>query len=238
MDDLAIRLAALDPEAASAVRVIAHFDALQEARAGLQSIVRAAAVLAGCPVRLRDPARRLPSASRSTVSLSVPTGSRTSRGPRRPSPRRCRSLARAVGPTRHRRGGGAGACGGRRPQGPGPHPRTECRRPRPGRSAPGRPSPEADRLPAARRMGLPPMVRAVAVADGAPRGWCPPMPARWPPGQVGFGSAVTVGELPASSRDAQLALSLTAAGTPDDPGPSVVRADDLGALPLWSGRPC
>ncbi|MEU4688974.1 helix-turn-helix domain-containing protein [Actinoplanes sp. NPDC023714] len=59
MKDLAVRLAALDADASAAVRVIAYFDGLVEAGAGLQSIVRGAAVLAGCPARLDDPARRV-----------------------------------------------------------------------------------------------------------------------------------------------------------------------------------
>ena len=59
MNDLALRLAQLDPQASAAVRVVGHFDSLTASRAGLQSIVRGAATLAGCPVRLVDPARRL-----------------------------------------------------------------------------------------------------------------------------------------------------------------------------------
>ena len=48
------RLAALDPDATAAVRVIAYFDELAEGRAGIEAIVRGAAVLAGCPARLVD----------------------------------------------------------------------------------------------------------------------------------------------------------------------------------------
>ncbi|MCO8277943.1 hypothetical protein M1L60_45965, partial [Actinoplanes sp. TRM 88003] len=59
MKDLAVRLAALDPDAGAALRVIAYFDRLAETRAGLQTIVRGAAVLAGCPARLVDEARRI-----------------------------------------------------------------------------------------------------------------------------------------------------------------------------------
>jgi hypothetical protein len=59
MKDLAVRLAALDADASAAVQVIAYFDSLVEAGAGLQSIVRGAAVLAGCPARLDDPERRV-----------------------------------------------------------------------------------------------------------------------------------------------------------------------------------
>src|SRR4051812_44422408 len=59
MKDLAVRLAALDADAGAALRVISYFDSLVEARAGLQSIVRGAAVLADCPARLTDDERRL-----------------------------------------------------------------------------------------------------------------------------------------------------------------------------------
>lgn len=50
---------AVDPGAGAALQVIAHFDALVEARAGLEATVRAAAVLAGCPAGLVVPGRRL-----------------------------------------------------------------------------------------------------------------------------------------------------------------------------------
>src|SRR4051812_4629248 len=57
--DLAVRLAALDADAGAALRVIAYFDGLAENKAGLQAIVRGAAVLAGCPARLDDLSRRV-----------------------------------------------------------------------------------------------------------------------------------------------------------------------------------
>ncbi|MEU0900607.1 PucR family transcriptional regulator, partial [Streptomyces massasporeus] len=59
MKELAGRLTALDPDAGAAVRVIAYFDRLAESRAGLEALVRGAAVLAGCPARLVDPERRV-----------------------------------------------------------------------------------------------------------------------------------------------------------------------------------
>src|SRR5688500_11634896 len=59
MKDLVVRLAALDADAGAALRVIAYFDSLVEARAGLQSIVRGAAMLADCPARLTDDERRV-----------------------------------------------------------------------------------------------------------------------------------------------------------------------------------
>lgn len=59
MEELAGRLTALDPDAGVAVRVIAYFDRLAESRAGLEALVRGAAVLAGCPARLVDEARHV-----------------------------------------------------------------------------------------------------------------------------------------------------------------------------------
>ena len=53
MKDLVVRLSALDPDA-GALRVIAYFDQLADARGRLATIVRGAAVLAGCPARLTD----------------------------------------------------------------------------------------------------------------------------------------------------------------------------------------
>ncbi|MFJ8106009.1 helix-turn-helix domain-containing protein [Streptomyces sp. NPDC096132] len=59
MKELAGRLTALDPDAGAAVRVIAYFDRLAETRAGVEALVRGAAVLAGVPARLVDADRRV-----------------------------------------------------------------------------------------------------------------------------------------------------------------------------------
>ncbi|TPQ18695.1 PucR family transcriptional regulator, partial [Streptomyces sporangiiformans] len=59
MEELAGRLAALDPDAGAAVQVIAYFDRLVEGRAGLEALVRGAAVLSGCPARLVDADRHV-----------------------------------------------------------------------------------------------------------------------------------------------------------------------------------
>ena len=59
MKELAGRLTALDPDAGAAVRVIGYFDRLAESRAGLEALVRGAAVLAGCAARLVDAERRV-----------------------------------------------------------------------------------------------------------------------------------------------------------------------------------
>ncbi len=57
--ELVGRLSALDPDAGAAVRVIAYFDRLAQSRAGVEALVRGAAVLAGCPARLLDAQRRV-----------------------------------------------------------------------------------------------------------------------------------------------------------------------------------
>ncbi len=56
MRSLLLRLSALDPDAATAVRVIDFFDALIEHRASAEALVRATAGLAecGCGIRLAD----------------------------------------------------------------------------------------------------------------------------------------------------------------------------------------
>ncbi|MER7970518.1 PucR family transcriptional regulator, partial [Streptomyces sp. NPDC096080] len=59
MRELAGRLTAVDPDAGAAVQVITYFDRLAVDRAGLESLVRGAAVLAGCPARLVDDGRRV-----------------------------------------------------------------------------------------------------------------------------------------------------------------------------------
>lgn len=57
MRELAGRLEALAPDAGAAVRAVAYFDQLLESGAGLEAIVRGAALLAGAPAYLRVPAR-------------------------------------------------------------------------------------------------------------------------------------------------------------------------------------
>ncbi|WP_329566112.1 helix-turn-helix domain-containing protein [Kitasatospora sp. NBC_01266] len=78
MEQLVERLSALDPEAESAVRAIAYFDTLIASRAGLDSFVRAAAILTGCPAGLHDPDRH--------VYLRIhPDGHRLDPGPAAPA---------------------------------------------------------------------------------------------------------------------------------------------------------
>lgn len=236
MDDLAIRLAALDPEAGTALRVIAHFDALQESRAGLQSIVRAAAALTGSPVRLNDPGRRLTVRVLADGAAAAPGDVPDPTWPSVPVTEDGATLwlerTTAVGTVEAvvlERAAGAA--------------RAVLARTRPGRAADDpaavevlldATAPEGDRLAAARRLRLPPKVRAVVLADGAGKIIC--ADASPPPGRrAGVGTAVAPADLPSSLQAARLALRLTAEGTADDPGPRVVHADDLGVLPLLIG---
>jgi hypothetical protein len=234
VNDLALRLAALDPEAGAAVRVIGHFDALTEARADLQSIVRDAAGLAGCPARLVDPARGLLVRSRADGAVSAapdpvvdPAWQSTSVAGTDavlwleqldpPGTVQAVVLERAAAAVR------------------AVLQRTRSRRqvddPASVELVLDAAAPEADRLAAARRLRVATTGRAVAFADGR----CLVLGVDGiVPDDVGagIGPVAAVVDLPASWELARLALRLTAEGTADDPGPRVVHADQLGALPL------
>ncbi|GAA3722154.1 hypothetical protein HDA32_002171 [Spinactinospora alkalitolerans] len=252
MQELAARLAALDPDAGAAVQVIAYFDTLLDEHAGLESFVRGAAVLTGCSARLADPERR--------VHVRVEPDGRRLDSAAPPDP---------VWPsTALHHPGGEARVWIERAAGPRPLDEIVLERLAAGARVVldrtrGRLFPDDDpasvevlldaeasgdiRLRAARRLGLDPAaarVRALAVlTDGA----APlpgaariggaqalvehlgrPRPA--PPGRVGIGPAVPVEELPGSWAAAHLALRFTAAGTAVDPGPRTVEADRLGGL--------
>lgn len=59
MQELAGRLTALDPEASESLKVISYFDALVAAGAGMESLVRAAAVLSGVTAGVQVSTRRI-----------------------------------------------------------------------------------------------------------------------------------------------------------------------------------
>ncbi|MFF7765114.1 helix-turn-helix domain-containing protein [Streptomyces massasporeus] len=348
MKELAGRLTALDPDAGAAVRVIAYFDRLAESRAGLEALVRGAAVLAGCPARLVDPERR--------VHVRVETdGTRRDTGtPPDPvwpavrlSPDGTAMLwlergGEGAGPAggvsgpdvAARGGGGAAEPGGAAATVLDPRPaqtaatgqvptpstlsvvdavileraagavRLVLDRTR-GRAPADDPAlvetlldataPEPARLHAARRLGLDPTApaRALAPLNGRPRVMpagpevvplgavhaaadaaarlrasqipsqgqaadaataqatsrtgpglasapAPPVPgghtvppeSSLPAGRLGVGPAVPVLELPRSWAEARTALRFTAEGTPQDPGPRVVHAEELGGIAL------
>ncbi|MBN1173715.1 MAG: helix-turn-helix domain-containing protein [Micromonosporaceae bacterium] len=253
--DLALRLAALDPDASAALRVIAHFDRLSSTRAGLPTIVREAAALAGHPARLVDEERRLvvrvepDGRARPSTTAADPTwpfaplpGAATARiWLERPGP---------VGPVDamvlERAAATAAAV---------------LHRIRDG-FAPTRPSidpacvdlivdptvPAPDRARAARQLGLAPtgLARVVAVLGTPPHveplphvealPHVEPLPPRRPApysaSRAGIGPAVPILDLPSSWANAKAALRFTAEGTAMDPGPRHVVYEELGGLVL------
>ncbi|UQS23493.1 helix-turn-helix domain-containing protein [Amycolatopsis thermalba] len=214
MRELAGRLAALDPEAGAAVKVIAYFDRLVDGHAGLEALVRGAATLASCPARLDVPGHRV----RVTADgrRSAPGGEIDPEWPgvggvwlERPGP------ASAVDAMILERAAAAVRLVLDRNRVPEP---VEI-------VLDETASPEARRK-AARRLGLSSTARAVAYADGT-TGVVITAPAG---ARAGIGPLVPVLDLPASLAAARTALRFTAEGTPEDPGPRVVRFDELGGL--------
>jgi hypothetical protein len=290
MKELAGRLTALDPDAGAAVRVIAYFDRLAESRAGVEALVRGAAVLAGCPARLVDPERRVhvrvePDGTRQDSEAPpdptwpsarlTPNGTaalwleRAGVGAVHAAP--AWSAPGAVGPDRARAASSVmdtdqagappytpGTDHGVRGVGPAQVApsvvdavileraagaiRLVLDRTR-GRAPADDPAlvetlldgtaPEAARLHAARRLGLDPTVpaRALAPLNDRPR-VVPAGAEAGAVGRLGVGPAVPVLELPRSWAEARTALRFTAEGTPQDPGPRVVYADELGGIAL------
>jgi len=232
MRDLAVRLAALDAEAGAALRVIAYFDRLVEARAGLQSIVRGAAVLAGCPARLDDDERRvrirmLPTGEAAPVPdpprpewphASVGSGVLWLERDGDAGPVDAMVLERACG--------AAGAVLDRtRGRAPAPDPASVELVVDPAAS------PEV-RAQAARRLGLAADAPAYAMATAGGTTHVLAAADPPPPGRAGIGPPGPILDLPASHAAARIALRFTAAGTEEDPGPLVVRHAELGGLAL------
>ncbi|GAA0380710.1 hypothetical protein Acor_02320 [Acrocarpospora corrugata] len=238
--ELAGRLAALDPDASAAVQVIVYFDRLVEARAGLEAIVRGAAVLAGCPARLIDSDHR--------VNVRVLGDGRREDAAASPDPAWLHTpLGYEHAVLWLERPGPAGAVDLMVLERAAGVARDALERTR-GRATPvGDPAlvellldpsaTEADRLHAARRLRLPETgLWAVAIAGGPPmiehtgtRGRVDDRPksgAR----RAGVGPAGRVVDLPRSWLAAKTALRFAADGDEQDPGPRVVRADDLGGL--------
>lgn len=234
MRDLTVRLDALDPDAGAALRVIAYFDDLVAHGAGLPAIVRGAAILAACPAALVDPGQQIrvrigPGGVAGVPGPRDPAWPWTPVAPHggelwlerdgEPSPVDAMVLERA-----------AAAIG-------------SVRSPAGGRGTQRRAAAEVDRAvlidpdappgaraAAAARRGLGPTarVRAIASSLGVRIGSVDD-----PIGgtdRVGVGPSGPPDELPASATAARLALRLTADGTPADPGPRVVHAEDVGGL--------
>ncbi|GAA3535076.1 hypothetical protein GCM10022295_16190 [Streptomyces osmaniensis] len=232
-------MTALDPDAGAAVRVIAYFDRLAEGRAGLEALVRGAAVLAGVPARLVDVERRVRvrveadgtrresdgAADPAWPSVALTRGGAAAlwlerAGQAEPSVVDAVILERAAGVIRvvldRTRG------------------RAPVDDPALVETVLDASAPEAARLHAARGLGLDPAApaRALAPLDGRPV-VVPAYPDAVPPvGRVGVGPAVPVLELPRSWSEARVALRFSAEGTAQDPGPGVVHADELGGIAL------
>jgi hypothetical protein len=249
MKELAGRLTALDPDAGAAVRVIAYFDRLAETRAGLEALVRGAAVLAGCPARLVDTERRVrvrvgTDGRRADTDLPpdpvwpsaplVPDGAPAlwlERSGAGPSVVDAVILERAAGAIRLV----LDRTRGRAPAAPVDDPALVETLLDPTAA-------EAARLHAARHLGLDAggpaaLARALAPYGGPPRVLparrdVRPADAELPAGRLGVGPAVPLLELPRSWTAARTALRFTAEGTAQDPGRRVAHADDLGGLAL------
>ncbi|MEU1185354.1 helix-turn-helix domain-containing protein [Streptomyces sp. NPDC005820] len=242
MKELTARLSAVDPDAGAAVQVIAYFDRLAEARAGLEALVRGAAVLSGCPARLVDAGH--------AVRVRVePDGTRSDRDDPPDSGWPSAPVTRAGGAALwlERVAGGAGVVDAVILERAAGVIREVLERTR-GRVPADDPAlletvldagaAEPARLHAARQLGLADpstLVRALAAPDGQPRllpcrPGTRPAEADLPAGRVGVGPAVPVPEAPRSWTAARTALRFTAAGTGQDPGERVVHADDLGSI--------
>ncbi|HEX3784883.1 MAG TPA: helix-turn-helix domain-containing protein [Pseudonocardiaceae bacterium] len=248
MQELVGRLAELDPDAGAAVKVIAYFDRLVEGRAGLEPIVRGAAVLAGCPARLVDDERR--------VQIRVDVAGRVQGGIGLPDPNWLSAPLRPGGPPVLwlERSGPAGPVEAMVLERAASAARGVLERTR-GRAVAASMDDPASvevlldgataaqlRLRAARQLGLAEdaTVRAVALAERPARiesvdG------ANWPAHDAGADERAGIGpmggvlDLPASYAAARTALRFTAAGTESDPGPGIVHADQLGGLAVLAG---
>lgn len=238
MKELAGRLTALDPDAGAAVRVIAYFDRLAESRAGVEALVRGAAVLAGVPARLVDTDRRVrirvePDGTRHDTDLPPdpqwPSTALTPDGAPALWLERTGAMPSVVDAVILERAAGAARVVLDRTRG-----RAPLDDPALVETLLDATAAEPARLHAARRLGLAPAApaRALATPGGRPR--VLPADARdtIPAGRVGVGPAVPVPDLPHSWAAARTALRFTADGTPQDPGPRVVYADELGGIAL------
>ncbi|WAP60175.1 helix-turn-helix domain-containing protein [Streptomyces sp. S465] len=240
MQSLAERVAALDPDAGSAVGVIAYFDQLIERRAGLEAVVRGAAVLSGAVARLDDPDRRVrirvtPDGRRTDDDPparpewpSVPVFPGEAAAVRLESTRKSvvhdlilerAALVAGVVTVRVR---------GRAPVAADPDD------PALTETVVDPEASESTRLLAAEALGLSAhaQARAVARVGGGMHVQSADAPVSSLPGRVGVGPAVPVLELPRSATAARTALRFTADGTAHDPGPRIVHADELGGLDI------
>ncbi|KKD09169.1 helix-turn-helix domain-containing protein [Streptomyces sp. WM6386] len=237
MKELAGRLTALDPDAGAAVQVIAYFDRLAESRAGLEALVRGAAVLAGVPARLVDADRRVQvrvEADGTRRDSDLPPDPAWPSAALAPGGVPSLWLERAAEPSVVdavilERAAGAVRLVLDRTRG-----RVPVDDPALMETLLDATAPQPARLHAARRLGLDAAVpaRAVAAADGLPRIVPEQHGAELPAGRLGLGPAVPVLDLPRSWTAARTALRFTAEGSAQDPGQRVVYADELGGTAL------
>ncbi|MEU4872151.1 helix-turn-helix domain-containing protein [Streptomyces sp. NPDC021608] len=238
MKELAGRLTALDPDAGAAVRVIAYFDRLAESRAGVEALVRGAAVLSGAPARLVDPDRLVrvrvePDGTRRDTDLPTdpawPCAALTPGGAPALWLERAGARPSVVDSVILERAAGAARLVLDRTRG-----RAPLDDPALVETLLDATAAEPARLHAARRLGLDTAApfRAVAVPDGPPRVLPTDAGADVPAGRAGIGPAVPVPDLPRSWAAARTALRFAAEGTAQDPGPRIVHADGLGGLAL------
>ncbi|MFG2475130.1 helix-turn-helix domain-containing protein [Streptomyces fagopyri] len=245
MKELAGRLAALDPDAGAALRVISYFDRLIEGRAGLESLVRGAAVLAGCPARLVDEERGV------RVRVEADGLRRDDDGPLDPawpSAPLAPGGSAAVWLERAGPSGGVHAMVLERAAAAARAVLDRTRGRAPADAGTADPASlevlldafatEHARHRAAVRLGLrdAAAARVVVTAEDGPRVEAMPSAGTRAPGtgghRAGVGPAVPVRDLPASCAAARTALRFTAEGTDQDPGPRTVYADELGGLAL------
>jgi hypothetical protein len=243
MQELVGRLTELDPDAGAAVKVIAYFDRLVEGRAGLEPIVRGAAVLAGCAARLVDEQRgariRVDANGHVLGGLEMPGPDWPSaplypdgppqlwlERPGPPDPVAAMVLERAVGAARAVFERTRGLATGHDPVSVNVLVDATIG--------------EATRRLAARKLGVPvdmpvrvviPHGGRLRIESATGRAW--PAPTSWSGTErAGIGPLVDLLDLPESSAAARTALRLTAAGTEVDPGPRVVRAEELGGIAM------
>ncbi|MGW1777593.1 helix-turn-helix domain-containing protein [Streptomyces sp. NPDC002143] len=243
MKELAGRLTALDPDAGAAVRVIAYFDRLAESRAGVEALVRGAAVLAGVPARLVDADRRVrirveADGTRRDTDLppdpAWPSAGLTPEGAPALWLERAGAEPSVVDAVILERAAGVARLVLDRTRG-----RAPLDDPALVETLLDATAAEPARLHAARRLGLDPAApaRALATPGGRPRVLSADAQAAAATdavavGRAGFGPAVPVLELPRSWAAARTALRFTADGTAQDPGPRVVYAEELGGIAL------
>jgi hypothetical protein len=243
--ELAGRLAALDPDAGAALQVIAYFDRLIDGRAGLEALVRGAAVLSGCPARLVDEDRGvrvrvgtdgLRRDDGGPVDPEWPWAPLTPGGPPAVWLERTGASDGVHAMVLERAAAAARVV----------LDRTRGRAPADARAADpaslevllDASATDHARRQAAIRLGLRYVTsaRVLATAEAGPVVEAVPASGDSTPAtggrRAGIGPSVPVPELPVSWAAARTALRFTAEGTDQDPGPRTVYADELGGLAL------